>query len=314
MIKKILLTCVLCMNISCNELIKNDYSYIKNIDKEFIYKAGDQQEYIYIIKNENGKLVKKNLIKITKKYNIEGQKSIWKILNYDNKKLYIKHYNNFEEGRDRNSKIYYYNENYELIEHSKNYSDENSEKIFIIDGNEYYESNDALYKNLEKKYDDKYVKYLTYDLNSKRIEMLVYDKDAKKEKTVNYYIIEDKIIEENEKNSKIFLDGENLILARGKVLWIKNLKTNKEKIIYKAHGDIGRMLFLDNEKRFFYFFVVSNRDKIIRGKNDFDHAIVYDLKEDKKYLVEVNFQDLVEKDEQLRLMSEIMHNGIEKTK
>ena len=82
MIKKILLTCVLCMNISCNELIKNDYSYIKNIDKEFIYKAGDQQEYIYIIKNENGKLVKKNLIKITKKYNIEGQKSIWKILNY----------------------------------------------------------------------------------------------------------------------------------------------------------------------------------------------------------------------------------------
>ena len=71
-------------------------------------------------------------------------------------------------------------------------------------------------------------------------------------------------------------------------------------------------MFLDKEKRFLYFFVVSSRDKIIRGKNDFDHAIVHDLKEDKKYLVEVNFKDLVEQNEQLKLMSEIIHGGIEK--
>ena len=92
----------------------------------------------------------------------------------------------------------------------------------------------------------------------------------------------------------------------------KNLKTKKEKVIYKAYGDIGRMVFLDKEKRFLYFFVVSSRDKILRGEKDFDHAIVYDLKEDKKYLVEVNFKDLVEQNEQLKLMSEIIHGGIEK--
>lgn len=313
MIKKILLVCVLFVNVSCKELIKNDYSYIKYIDKEFIYKGGDQQEYIYIIKNENGSLIKQELIKITKKYDVEGQRSVWGILNYDNKKLYVVHHNNYEDGENyRSSKVYYYNENYELIEYSKNYSNENVYIEFIIDDSVYSKDNDTLYKNSEIKYNDKYVKYITYELNPKRIEMSVYDKRDKKEKTVNYYINEDRVEEENEKNSKLFLDDENIILAKKKILKKKNLKTKKEKVIYKAYGDIGRMMFLDKEKRFLYFFVVSSRDKILRGKNDFDHAIVYDLKEDKKYLVEVNFQDLVEQNEQLKLMSEIIHGGIEK--
>ena len=313
MIKKILLVCVLFVNVSCKELIKNDYSYIKYIDKEFIYKGGDQQEYIYIIKNENGSLIKQELIKITKKYDVEGQRSVWGILNYDNKKLYVVHHNNYEDGENyRSSKVYYYNENYELIEYSKNYSNENVYIEFIIDDSVYSKDNDTLYKNSEIKYNDKYVKYITYELNPKRIEMSVYDKRDKKEKTVNYYINEDRVEEENEKNSKLFLDDENIILAKKKILKKKNLKTKKEKVIYKAYGDIGRMMFLDKEKRFLYFFVVSSRDKILRGKNDFDHAIVYDLKEDKKYLVEVNFQDLVEQNEQLKLMSEIIHDGIEK--
>ena len=313
MIKKILLVCVLFVNVSCKELIKNDYSYIKYIDKEFIYKGGDQQEYIYIIKNENGSLIKQELIKITKKYDVEGQRSVWGILNYDNKKLYVVHHNNYEDGENyRSSKVYYYNENYELIEYSKNYSNENVYIEFIIDDSVYSKDNDTLYKNSEIKYNDKYVKYITYELNPKRIEMSVYDKKDEKEKTVNYYINEDRVEEENEKNSKLFLDDENIILAKKKILKKKNLKTKKEKVIYKAYGDIGRMMFLDKEKRFLYFFVVSSRDKILRGKNDFDHAIVYDLKEDKKYLVEVNFQDLVEQNEQLKLMSEIIHGGIEK--
>ncbi len=313
MIKKILLVCVLFVNVSCKELIKNDYSYIKYIDKEFIYKGGDQQEYIYIIKNENGSLIKQELIKITKKYDVEGQRSVWGILNYDNKKLYVVHHNNYEDGENyRSSKVYYYNENYELIEYSKNYSNENVYIEFIIDDSVYSKDNDTLYKNSEIKYNDKYVKYITYELNPKRIEMSVYDKRDKKEKTVNYYINEDRVEEENEKNSKLFLDDENIILAKKKILKKKNLKTKKEKVIYKAYGDIGRMVFLDKEKRFLYFFVVSSRDKILRGENDFDHAIVYDLKEDKKYLVEVNFKDLVEQNEQLKLMSEIIHGGIEK--
>ena len=313
MIKKILLVCVLFVNVSCKELIKNDYSYIKYIDKEFIYKGGDQQEYIYIIKNENGSLIKQELIKITKKYDVEGQRSVWGILNYDNKKLYVVHHNNYEDGENyRSSKVYYYNENYELIEYSKNYSNENVYIEFIIDDSVYSKDNDTLYKNSEIKYNDKYVKYITYELNPKRIEMSVYDKKDEKEKTVNYYINEDRVEEENEKNSKLFLDDENILLAKKKILKKKNLKTKKEKVIYKAYGDIGRMMFLDKEKRFLYFFVVSSRDKILRGKNDFDHAIVYDLKEDKKYLVEVNFQDLVEQNEQLKLMSEIIHGGIEK--
>ena len=313
MIKKILLTCILFINVSCKELIKNDYSYIKYIDKEFIYKGGDQQEYIYIIKNENGSLIKQELIKITKKYDVEGQRSVWGILNYDNKKLYVVHHNNYEDGENyRSSKVYYYNENYELIEYSKNYSNENVYIEFIIDDSVYSKDNDTLYKNSEIKYNDKYVKYITYELNPKRIEMSVYDKKDEKEKTVNYYINEDRVEEENEKNSKLFLDDENIILAKKKILKKKNLKTKKEKVIYKAYGDIGRMVFLDKEKRFLYFFVVSSRDKILRGENDFDHAIVYDLKEDKKYLVEVNFKDLVEQNEQLKLMSEIIHGGIEK--
>ena len=313
MIKKILLVCVLFVNVSCKELIKNDYSYIKYIDKEFIYKGGDQQEYIYIIKNENGSLIKQELIKITKKYDVEGQRSVWGILNYDNKKLYVVHHNNYEDGENyRSSKVYYYNENYELIEYSKNYSNENVYIEFIIDDSVYSKDNDTLYKNSEIKYNDKYVKYITYELNPKRIEMSVYDKKDEKEKTVNYYINEDRVEEENEKNSKLFLDDENILLAKKKILKKKNLKTKKEKVIYKAYGDIGRMMFLDKEKRFLYFFVVSSRDKIIRGKNDFDHAIVHDLKEDKKYLVEVNFKDLVEQNEQLKLMSEIIHGGIEK--
>ena len=313
MIKKILLICVLFVNVSCKELIRNDYSYIKYIDKEFIYKGGDQQEYIYIIKNENGSLIKQELIKITKKYDVEGQRSVWGILNYDNKKLYVVHHNNYEDGENyRSSKVYYYNENYELIEYSKNYSNENVYIEFIIDDSVYSKDNDTLYKNSEIKYNDKYVKYITYELNPKRIEMSVYDKRDKKEKTVNYYINEDRVEEENEKNSKLFLDDENIILAKKKILKKKNLKTKKEKVIYKAYGDIGRMVFLDKEKRFLYFFVVSSRDKILRGENDFDHAIVYDLKEDKKYLVEVNFKDLVEQNEQLKLMSEIIHGGIEK--
>ena len=313
MIKKILLTCVLCMNISCNELIKNDYSYIKNIDKEFFYKVGDQEEYIYIIKNKNGSLIKQELIEIPKKYDVEGQDSAWKILNYDNKKLYVSHQNNYGVGEDyRISKVYYYNENYELMEFNKNYSNENAYIKFVINDSVYSRDNDTLYKNSEIKYNDKYVKYITYELNPKRIEMSVYDKKDEKEKTVNYYINEDRVEEENEKNSKLFLDDENIILAKKKILKKKNLKTKKEKVIYKAYGDIGRMMFLDKEKRFLYFFVVSSRDKILRGKNDFDHAIVYDLKEDKKYLVEVNFQDLVEQNEQLKLMSEIIHGGIEK--
>ena len=313
MIKKILLICALFVNASCKELIKNDYSYIKNIDKEFFYKVGDQEEYIYIIKNKNGSLIKQELIEIPKKYDVEGQDSAWKILNYDNKKLYVSHQNNYGVGEDyRISKVYYYNENYELIEYSKNYSNENVYIEFIIDDSVYSKDNDTLYKNSEIKYNDKYVKYITYELNPKRIEMSVYDKKDEKEKTVNYYINEDRVEEENEKNSKLFLDDENIILAKKKILKKKNLKTKKEKVIYKAYGDIGRMVFLDKEKRFLYFFVVSSRDKILRGKNDFDHAIVYDLKEDKKYLVEVNFQDLVEQNEQLKLMSEIIHGGIEK--
>ena len=313
MIKKILLVCVLFVNASCNELIKNDYSYIKNIDKEFFYKVGDQEEYIYIIKNKNGSLIKQELIEIPKKYDVEGQDSAWKILNYDNKKLYVSHQNNYGVGEDyRISKVYYYNENYELMEFNKNYSNENAYIKFVINDSVYSRDNDTLYKNSEIKYNDKYVKYITYELNPKRIEMSVYDKRDKKEKTVNYYINEDRVEEENEKNSKLFLDDENIILAKKKILKKKNLKTKKEKVIYKAYGDIGRMMFLDKEKRFLYFFVVSSRDKILRGENDFDHAIVYDLKEDKKYLVEVNFKDLVEQNEQLKLMSEIIHGGIEK--
>ena len=313
MIKKILLICALFVNASCKELIKNDYSYIKNIDKEFFYKVGDQEEYIYIIKNKNGSLIKQELIEIPKKYDVEGQDSAWKILNYDNKKLYVSHQNNYGVGEDyRISKVYYYNENYELMEFNKNYSNENAYIKFVINDSVYSRDNDTLYKNSEIKYNDKYVKYITYELNPKRIEMSVYDKKDEKEKTVNYYINEDRVEEENEKNSKLFLDDENIILAKKKILKKKNLKTKKEKVIYKAYGDIGRMMFLDKEKRFLYFFVVSSRDKILRGENDFDHAIVYDLKEDKKYLVEVNFKDLVEQNEQLKLMSEIIHGGIEK--
>ena len=146
MIKKILLVCVLFVNVSCKELIKNDYSYIKYIDKEFIYKGGDQQEYIYIIKNENGSLIKQELIKITKKYDVEGQRSVWGILNYDNKKLYVVHHNNYEDGENyRSSKVYYYNENYELIEYSKNYSNENVYIEFIIDDSVYSKDNDSVF-------------------------------------------------------------------------------------------------------------------------------------------------------------------------
>ena len=283
------------------------YIYIITIIIYFI------ETYIYIIKNKNGSLIKQELIEIPKKYDVEGQDSAWKILNYDNKKLYVSHQNNYGVGEDyRISKVYYYNENYELMEFNKNYSNENAYIKFVINDSVYSRDNDTLYKNSEIKYNDKYVKYITYELNPKRIEMSVYDKRDKKEKTVNYYINEDRVEEENEKNSKLFLDDENIILAKKKILKKKNLKTKKEKVIYKAYGDIGRMMFLDKEKRFLYFFVVSSRDKILRGENDFDHAIVYDLKEDKKYLVEVNFKDLVEQNEQLKLMSEIIHGGIEK--
>ena len=98
MIKKILLICALFVNASCKELIKNDYSYIKNIDKEFFYKVGDQEEYIYIIKNKNGSLIKQELIEIPKKYDVEGQDSAWKILNYETGKYESvqKHFRVFE--------------------------------------------------------------------------------------------------------------------------------------------------------------------------------------------------------------------------
>ena len=48
------------------------------------------------------------------------------------------------------------------------------------------------------------------------------------------------------------------------------------------------------------------------NKWKWDHDVVYDLKENKIYMLETGNDNLVDKEEQLRLISEIIDYGLEK--
>lgn len=102
---------------------------------------------------------------------------------------------------------------------------------------------------------------------------------------------------------------KNLLIRR-------NLITKKEKIIYKAHNEIGGLNSL-NKKNTLITFGVSDNGSIYSQLLGYinvwkwDHDVVVDLEEEKIYMLETGNLNLLNNEEQLRLISEIINYGAE---
>ena len=120
MMKKELISIILVLFLSCGKLKKvyNNDDYVDKIDKEFFTKgetvSPESKLELYIIKKENGKLVKKNIVN-KEKEDKELKNRYSTLLNYDNNNLYLLFYKNIDVGNEsRKLKIFYYDKNYNL--------------------------------------------------------------------------------------------------------------------------------------------------------------------------------------------------------
>ena len=345
--KKVIIFMILFLNLSCNKpkIVYNDYSFTEKIDRKFFTKGGttspENRLELYIIERENNKLVKKTLVNREKENkDLRDRHSF--LLNYDNGKLYLLFYKNIDIGAEPDrAKIFYYDKDFNLkqfndheyvfddIDEYKNINKEgkkvkNVDTInYVIENNVYYNiSNEGGFKNNER-----IIKEENYIFGfNKQKEELYLSPNREKEESIYIYnfkngkIRKKKISDDDSKcffNSCLKLDDENIVYSKGNLLIKRNLKIKKEKILYKAHNEIKGIISLNKENTLITFGVSNNTSNIslILGyinKWKWDHDVVYDLKENKIYMLETGNDNLVDEEEQLRLMTEIINYGLEK--
>ncbi|BBM36904.1 hypothetical protein [Pseudoleptotrichia goodfellowii] len=345
--KRVVIFMMLSLSLSCSKpkIVYNDYSFIEKIDRKFFTKgetvSPENRLELYIIERENSKLVKKTLVNREKEdKDIKDRHSF--LLNYNNDKLYLLFYKNVDIGAEsRKAKIFYYDKDFNLkpfndyeyvfdnIDEYKNINKggkkvKNVDTInYVIENNVYYNiSNEGGFKNNERIIkEENYI----FDFNKQKKELYL-SPNREKEESIYIYnfkngkIRKKKISDDDSKcffNSCLKLDDENVIYSKGNLLIKRNFKTKKEKILYKAHNEIKGIKSLNKENTLITFGVSNNASNIslILGyinKWKWDHDVVYDLKENKIYMLETGNDNLVDKEEQLRLISEIIDYGLEK--
>ena len=340
--KKILISAILFLNLSCSKpkIVYNDYSFTEKIDRKFFTKGGttspENRLELYIIERENNKLVKKTLVN-RKKEDIDLKDRHSFFLNYNNNKLYLLFYKNIDIGAEpERAKIFYYDKDYNLkpfndYEYVFDNLDNSTNEIkyvddinCVIDNKVYYNILfEGEFENNKKIVKDE-IRYI-HDYNKNEKEFYLVTGKNEEGDIVYTYNIEDNKLTKSilNKNSKYFyeerleLDDENIIYPKGNLLVRKNLKTKKERILYKAYDKIGRIFSLNKENTLITFGVSNDVPKIamIMGyinKWKINHDVVYDLKENKIYMLETANLNLIKKEEQLRLMTEIINYGLEK--
>lgn len=346
MMKKELVSIILVLFLSCGKLKKvyNNDDYVDKIDKEFFTKgetvSPESKLELYIIKKENGKLVKKNIVN-KEKEDKELKNRYSALLNYDNNNLYLLFYKNIDVGNEsRKLKIFYYDKNYNLKPFN--------EKEYILDNidrekNQYVEEKNRV-ENVENIEDiinkDIYLNY-NYQGGFKNNERIVkneygniysYNKEknelyliSENEKILYIYntksnILKKEKLDDTSKNfffNKIELDSENIVYSRKNLLVKRNIKTGKEKILYKTCNRIDKIISLNKKNTLITFGVSGNNDvfSMILGyinKCKWNHDVVYDLEINKVYILETWNDELMRNKEQLKLTKEIINHGVEK--
>ncbi len=346
MIKKGVVFVALMSVLYCEKIrtVHNDYSFIDKIDKKFFTKGPtvvpEERLELYLIENENGKLVKKTVV--NKKKESEDLKNRHSFLfNYSEGNLYLLFYKSIDIGTEpENIKIYYYDKNYNLkplndyeyeLRFEDGYASDNKNKIkniheiqYISDGNVYYNIiNEGGFENKRKIMEGENYVY-RYRKNNGELKIYLSTDKEKKEKiyfydTTNKTIKEEKITDYIEKcviGSCIEVDNNNIVYSKKNLLIRRNLITKKEKIIYKAHNEIGGLNSL-NKKNTLITFGVSDNGSIYSQLLGYinvwkwDHDVVVDLEEEKIYMLETGNLNLLNNEEQLRLISEIINYGAE---
>lgn len=239
-----------------------------------------------------------------------------------------------------NIKIYYYDKDYNLkplnnyeyeLRFEDGYASDNKNKIkniyeiqYIADGNVYYNIiNEGGFENKRKIMEGENYVY-RYRKNNSELKIYLSTDKEKKEKiyfydTTNKTIKEEKITDYIEKcviGSCIEVDNNNIVYSKKNLLIRRNLVTKKEKIIYKAHNEIGGLNTL-NKKNTLITFGVSDNGSIYSQLLGYinvwkrNHNVVFDLEEEKIYMLETGNLNLLSNEEQLSLISEIINYGVE---
>ena len=340
--KRVIIFMMLSLSLGCSkpEIVYNNYSFTEKIDRKFFTKGGttspENRLELYIIERENNKLVKKTLVN-RKKEDIDLKDRHSFFLNYNNNKLYLLFYKNIDIGAEpERAKIFYYDKDYNLkpfndYEYVFDNLDNSTNEIKYVDDINCVIDNKVYYNILfeggfenNKKIVKDEIRYI-HDYNKNEKEFYLVTGKNEEGDIVYTYNIEDNKLTKSilNKNSKYFyeerleLDDENIIYPKGNLLVRKNLKTKKERILYKAYDKIGRIFSLNKENTLITFGVSNDVPKIamIMGyinKWKINHDVVYDLKENKIYMLETANLNLIKKEEQLRLMTEIINYGLEK--
>lgn len=345
MIKKGVVFITLISILCCGKpkIVYNDYSFVKKIDKKFFTKGPtivpEENLELYLIENENGKLVKKPLVKKIKE-DEDLKKRHSTLFNYNEGNLYLLFYKDIDTGAEpENIKVYYYDKNYELkqfndyeyvVDSTSTFSSDNNkiknigEIMYITHGSIYHNIlNGGGFENDRKIMEGE--NYISrYRKNNDELKIYLSTEEAKKEKiyfydTVNKTTKEEEVTDYIEKcviGSCLEIDENNIIYSKGNLLIKKNLITKKEKVFYKAHNELNRVKTL-NKKNTLILISVSTTDffpliQVYINKWKINHDVVYDLEENKVYMLETANDYLVEKEEQLRLTREILFYGLEK--
>ncbi len=203
MIKKGVVFVALMSVLYCEKIriVHNDYSFIDKIDKKFFTKGPtvvpEERLELYLIENENGKLVKKTVV--NKKKESEDLKNRHSFLfNYSEGNLYLLFYKSIDIGTEpENIKIYYYDKNYNLkplndyeyeLRFEDGYASDNKNKIkniheiqYISDGNVYYNIiNEGGFENKRKIMEGENYVYRYRKNNSELKIYLSTDKEKKR--------------------------------------------------------------------------------------------------------------------------------------
>lgn len=343
MMKKELVSIILVLFLSCGKLKKvyNNDDYVDKIDKEFFTKgetvSPESKLELYIIKKENGKLVKKNIVNKEK----EDKNRYSALLNYDNNNLYLLFYKNIDIGNEsRKLKIFYYDKNYNLkpfnekeyildnIDREKNQYVEEKNRVENVENIEYIINKDIYlnynyqggFKNNERIVKNEYGNIYSYNKEKNELYLI-----SENEKILYIYntksnILKKEKLDDTSKNfffNKIELDSENIVYSRKNLLVKRNIKTGKEKILYKTCNRIDKIISLNKKNTLITFGVSGNNDvfSMILGyinKCKWNHDVVYDLEINKVYILETWNDELMRNKEQLKLTKEIINHGVEK--
>ena len=337
---------ILVLFLSCGKLEKvyNSDDYVKKIDKEFFTKgeiiSPENKMELYVIKKENGKLVKKNIVN-REKEDKELKNRYSTLLNYDNNNLYLLFYKDIDVGNEsRKVKIFYYDKNYNLkpfnekeyildnIDKEKNQYVEEKNRVENVENIEYIINEDVYlnytfqggFKNNERIVKNENGNIHSY--NKKKNEVYLMSED---DKILYIYNTKSNMLREEKLDdtrkyfffNRIEVDNENIVYSRKNLLVQRSIKTGKEKILYKACNRIDKIISLNKKNTLITFGVSGNNDifSMISGyvnKCKWNHDVVYDLETSKIYILETWNDELIKNKEQLKLTKEIINHGIEK--